>query len=133
MGQFLFSKYKTIKRLHILNDLCWVFDWKAWFLKDLFQNWYLSHFILTIRIDMTFEIWDLIPEQERLLNKEEHRLSLWNPWHEWHWNFSTLLEKLSSQGQYSGPWKGETNSMQISWGEKKESDDELWKSIKVMN
>jgi len=37
-GQFLFSKYKTMKRLPILNDVCWVFDQKAGFSKDLFQN-----------------------------------------------------------------------------------------------
>jgi hypothetical protein len=29
IGQFLFSKYKTIKGLHILNDVCWVFDQKT--------------------------------------------------------------------------------------------------------
>jgi len=37
-GQFLFSKYKTMKGLPILNDVCWVFDQKAGFSKDLFQN-----------------------------------------------------------------------------------------------
>ena len=26
MGQFLFLKYKMIKRLHILNDVCYAFD-----------------------------------------------------------------------------------------------------------
>ena len=26
MGQFLFSKYMTIKRLYISNNMCWIFD-----------------------------------------------------------------------------------------------------------
>jgi hypothetical protein len=32
-GQFMFSKYKIIKRLHVLNDACWVFDQKSLNLK----------------------------------------------------------------------------------------------------
>jgi hypothetical protein len=56
---------------------------------------------------MTFEIWDLIPEQERLSNKEEHRLSLRNPWHEM---TSTLLNT---------PWKVETP-----WGNTVDSEKE---------
>jgi hypothetical protein len=47
-------------------------------------------------IDIIFEIWEVIPEQGRLSNKEEHRLSLQNPWQKWRWHFSTLLEKWGS-------------------------------------
>ena len=48
---FCFQNTRQIKGLHILNDVCWVFDQKAWFSKDLFQNWYLSYFISTIRLE----------------------------------------------------------------------------------
>ena len=44
---------------------------------------------------MTFEVWDLIPEQERLSNEKEQWLSMRNPRQKWHQLFSTLLEKLS--------------------------------------
>jgi hypothetical protein len=40
-GQFLFSKYMTIKRLYISNNVCWIFDKKAWFSKGLFKKGYL--------------------------------------------------------------------------------------------
>ena len=47
-------------------------------------------------IYIIFEIWEVIPEQGRLSNKEEHWLSLQNPWQKWGWHFSTLLEKWGS-------------------------------------
>jgi hypothetical protein len=40
----------------ILNSVCWVFDQKAWFSKDLFQNWYLFDFISTIRLELTWSL-----------------------------------------------------------------------------
>jgi len=128
----MFSKYKTIKGLHILNDVCWVFDQKAWFSKDLFQNWYLSDFISTTRlwINMIFEIWDLIPEQERLSNKNINRIC-------------KILDKndinISRHSLKSWPPRGnpvdlEKENKQYSdqLGAKKESNNELAKLIKVI-
>ena len=37
-GQFLFSKCMTIKGLYTSNNVCWVFDQKAWFSKGLFKK-----------------------------------------------------------------------------------------------
>ena len=39
----------------------------------------------------------------RKIFKQEHQLSLQNPWQKWHQHFSTLLETLTTWGQYSGP------------------------------
>jgi len=50
-GQFQFSKYKTIKGLYILNDVCWIFLSKKLDFQNLFQNRYLSDFISTIRLN----------------------------------------------------------------------------------
>jgi hypothetical protein len=50
-GQFLFSKYKTIKGLHILNWVCWIFDRRNLIFKNTFKNWHLSDFIPTIRLE----------------------------------------------------------------------------------
>jgi hypothetical protein len=63
---------------------------------------------------MIFEIWELIPEQERLSNKKSidqvckiiERSDINASRH--------FFEKLSSRGQYSGPWKEKTSSIQIS-------------------
>jgi hypothetical protein len=70
-GQFLFSKYKIIKGLHVLNDVCWVFDQRSLNFKkkntDISLIWFQQ---LDFEIGMIFEIWELIPEQERLSNKK---------------------------------------------------------------
>ena len=68
---------------------------------------------------MTFEVWDLILEQERLSNKEEHSLSLRNPWHEM---TSTLLKtpwKVDHLGAIQWTLRRKTNSILISWGQRK--------------
>jgi len=77
---------------------------------------------------MTFEVWDLIPEQERLSNKEEHWLNLRNPWHEM---TSTLLNI---------PWKVETpwgNTMDLEKKNKQYSNQlrgkERWLNEKSVN
>jgi len=59
---------------------------------------------LDFEIDMIFEIWELIPEQERLSNKRAP-IEFAKSWQKWRQYFSMLLEKLSSWGQYSGPEK----------------------------
>ena len=41
-GQLLFSKYKTMKRLHILNDVCWVFYQKSLIFKKIFSKTNIS-------------------------------------------------------------------------------------------
>jgi hypothetical protein len=128
----MFSKYKTIKGLHILNDVCWVFDQKAWFSKDLFQNWYLSDFISTTRlwINMIFEIWDLIPEQKRLSNKNINRICKILDKND----INTSRHSLKSWPPGGNPVDPEKKNKQYSdqLGAKKESNDELAKSIKVI-
>ena len=37
-GQFLFSKYKTIKRLHVMSEVCWVFDQKSLIYENTFKK-----------------------------------------------------------------------------------------------
>jgi hypothetical protein len=50
--QWVISVFKIQdNQMTILNSVCWVFDQKAWFSKDLFQNWYLFDFISTIRLE----------------------------------------------------------------------------------
>ena len=68
---------------------------------------------------MIVEMSDLIPEQERLSNKEEHSLSLRNPWHEM---TSTLLKtpwKVEHLGAIQWTLRRKTNSILISWGQRK--------------
>ena len=49
--QWVISVFKIQDNQRItLNDMCWVFDQKTWFLKDLFQNWYLSDLISSRKI-----------------------------------------------------------------------------------
>jgi len=52
MGQFLFSKYMTIKGLYISNNVCWIFDRR----NLIFKNWHLSDFISTIRLELTWSM-----------------------------------------------------------------------------
>jgi hypothetical protein len=64
MGQFLFSKYKILKGFHLLNGACWVFDQRSLNFK---KNTNIS--LISFQ-QLDFEIWELIPEQERLSNKK---------------------------------------------------------------
>jgi len=70
--QFFFSKYKTIKGLHMLNCVCWVFDKKKLDFLKYFQKltslWF--HFNNYTWTNMIFEMCNLISEQERLSNKK---------------------------------------------------------------
>jgi hypothetical protein len=50
-SQFMFSKYKPIKKLHILNDVCWVFDQRSSIFKNTFKNWHLFDFISIIKLE----------------------------------------------------------------------------------
>ena len=55
--QWVISVFKIQDNQRItLNDVCWVFDQKARYLKDLFQNRYLSDFISTIRLELTWSL-----------------------------------------------------------------------------
>ena len=70
--QFFFSKYKTIKGLHMLNCVCWVFDKKKLdflkYFKKLTSLWF--HFNNYTWTNMIFEMCNLILEQERLSNNK---------------------------------------------------------------
>jgi hypothetical protein len=46
-GQFLFSKYMTIKKLCILNNVCWIFEKKKQKNKNLDFQKNISDFIST--------------------------------------------------------------------------------------
>jgi hypothetical protein len=46
-GQFLFSKYMTIKGLYISNNVCWVFDKKKLDFQKVFSKKDISDFIST--------------------------------------------------------------------------------------
>jgi hypothetical protein len=54
------------------------------------------------------DLWNVIFDSRAKKNvkQEEHWASLQNPWQKWHQHFSKLLEKLTTWGQYSGPWEG---------------------------
>jgi len=67
------------------------------------------------------DLWNMIfDSRTRKIDKqEEHRLNLQNPRQKWHQYFSTLLEKLTTWGQYSGPWERKQTVFQISWGQRK--------------
>jgi len=84
-GQFLFSKYKIIKGLHVLNDVCWVFDQRSLNFKKkkiLLQNWHLSDFISTIRLWNRHDLWNMRFDSRtrKIVKQKEHRSSLQNPW-----------------------------------------------------
>jgi hypothetical protein len=130
-GQFMLSKYKTIKGLHWIACVGFLTK-EAWISKILLKNWHLSDFISTTRlwIDMIFEIWELIPEQDcqtgRTLTEFVKSLTKMT---------STLLNtpwKVDHLGAIQWTLRRKTSSIQINRGAKKESDDESSKSIKVM-
>ena len=84
---------------------------------------------------------ELIPEG-RLSDKEEHQLSLRNPWQKWHQLFSTLFEKLSHLGaiqwtlkrknkQYSDQLRGKErwlNKESVNEGQCGSKKDNQWTS-----
>ena len=55
-GQFLFSKYMTIKGLYISNNVCWVFDQKAWFSKGLFKKGHLWFHFNKLDFEQTWSL-----------------------------------------------------------------------------
>ena len=105
----------------ILNSVCWVFDQKAWFSKDLFQNWYLFDFISTIRLELTwslkYEIWFQNKKDCRTMKNIEWVCEIFDM--KWHQLFSILLEKLRHLGAIQWTLKRKTSSIQISWGQRK--------------
>ena len=78
------------------------------------------------------DLWSMrFDSRTRKIFKQEHRLSLQNPWQKWRQHFPTLLKMLTTWGQYS--WtKKENKQYPYQLGIKKESDDESSKFIKVM-
>jgi len=58
----------------------------------------------------------------KIVQHEEHWPNLQNPWQEWLQYFLTLLEKLTTWGQYSGPWEGKQVVFRSARGQ--------WKMIK---
>ena len=116
-GQFLFSKYKIIKELHVLNDVCWPLtkevNFKYFFLKNnnkkMTSLWFHFNNLTLNRHDL----WNMRVDSRtrKIVKQEEYWSSLPNPWQKRHQYFS---KKLSSRGQYIGPWKGKTSSIQIS-------------------
>jgi hypothetical protein len=93
-GQFLFSKYITIKGLYILKNMCWVFDQKAWFYKKIFfkQRHLWFHFnkldlnrhdLWNVRVDSRRKIvrqnidWVCEILDRNDINSSQHSLKSW--------------------------------------------------------
>jgi transposase len=78
-GQFLFSKYKIIKGLHVLNDACWVFDQRSLNFKKK-KYWHLSDLISTIRLWNRHDLWNMRVDSRtrKIVKQKEHRSGLQN-------------------------------------------------------
>jgi len=71
-------------------------------------------------IDMIFEIWDFIPEQEGLSNKIKNIDRVCEIRDKNDINSSQhSLKSWDSHGQYSGPWKGKTSTFSSAGGQRK--------------
>ena len=77
-GQFLLSKYKIIKGLHVLNDACWVFDQRSLNFKK--KYWHLSDLISTIRLWNRHDLGNMRVDSRtrKIVKQKEHRSSLQN-------------------------------------------------------
>jgi len=106
MSQFLFSKYKIIKWLHVLNDVCWAFDQRNLNFKNTWKkNWHLSDFISTIRLWNRHDLWNMrVDSRTKKKDCQTKRapIEFAKSWQKWHQYFSTLLKNLSSWVQYIG-------------------------------
>jgi hypothetical protein len=60
----------------------------------------------------------------KIVKQEEYPSNWQNPWSKWHQHFSTLLEKLTTWGQYSGSWVGEQTIFRSAGGNERWSNDE---------
>jgi len=61
----------------------------------------------------------------RKIVKQEEYWSNWqNPWSKWHQHIWTLLEKLTTWGQYSGPWEEKQAVCRSAGGNERWSNDE---------
>jgi len=119
-GQFLFSKYMTIKGLYISNNVCWIFDKKSLIFKRSFQKRtsLISFQQTRLWIDMIFEVWELIIEQK---DCQTRRISI---------EFAKSLTRMTST-LLDTPWKVDhlgaiqwtlrrkAKGIQISWGQRK--------------
>ena len=118
-GQFLFSKYMTIKGLYILNNMCWVFDKKSLIFKifsktDIslisFQQLDLNrHYLWNMRVDSRTRLsnrknidWICKILDINDIGTSQHSLKSW-----------------AAGGQYSGLWEGKTSSIPINMVQRK--------------
>jgi hypothetical protein len=123
-GWFLFSKYKTIKGLHWM--MCVGSLTKKLDFQKIFPKTDIS-LISFQQLDLNrHERWNMRFDSRtrKIVKQEEHRLNLQNPWQEWHQHFSTLLEKLTTWGQYSGSWVGKQTIFRSAGGNQRWSNDE---------
>ena len=139
------KKKKTILVLQWVN-FCFQNTWQS---KDCIfritcvgslteETWFSKTDISLIsfqQLDLNWhDLWNMRVDSitRKIVKQQEHRPNLQNPWQEWHQHFLTLLEKLTTWGQYSGPWEGK-QSVFRSAGDKEKSDDESSKSLKVFS
>jgi len=80
--------------------------------QQLDLNW---HDLWNMRVDST---------TRKIVKQQEHRPNLQNPWQEWHQHFLTLLEKLTTWWQYSGPWEGKQWAFRSTGGNERWLNDE---------
>jgi len=119
-GQFLFSKYMTIKGLYILKKRVLSLWSKSLIFKRSFQKRtsMISFQQTRLWIDMIFEVWELIPEQK---DCQTRRISI---------EFAKSLTRMTST-LLDTPWnvdhlgviqwtlRRKTKGIQISWGQRK--------------
>ena len=81
-----------------LNSVCWVFDQRSLIFEKTFKK--PTSLISFQQLDLNrHDLWNMrFDSRTRKIFKQEHRLSLKNPWQKWHQHFSTLLETLTTWG-----------------------------------
>ena len=115
-GRFLFSKYKTIKGLHWMTCVRSLTKKRLDFPK-IFSKTNIS-LISFQQLDLNrHNLWSMRFDSRTRKIIKHRRTSIESAKSliEMTLKSSTLLEKLSSWGQYSGPWEGKTSSIQISY------------------
>ena len=101
--------------------MCWIFYQRSLIFKIFFKiDISLISFQQLDLIDMIFEIWDFIPEQEGLSNKIKNIDRVCEIRDKNDINSSQhSLKSWDSHGQYSGPWKGKTSTFSSAGGQRK--------------
>ena len=95
-GQFLFSKYKTVKGLHWIACVGSLTK-EAWFSKILSK---IDISLISFQqLDLNrYDLWNIRVDSRtrKIVKQEEHRSNLQNPWQKSHQHFSTLFENLTT-------------------------------------